>query len=111
MVSHHGDGVVEPYDLTHALNGLGCRIIHALQATPEDGGLCKGRDLHSRRPNVDAIDGGSVDLRRCVQTLGRGADELEIPRSLEHHTFRDRHAASVGGKVAIFATSPRWHVK
>ena len=42
-------------------------------------------------------------------SLGRGADELEIRRSLEHHAFGDRHAG--GGKFAIFDTSPRRRVK
>jgi hypothetical protein len=45
MVGHDRDGVVEPYDLTHALDGLGSRITHALHTTAEDGRLCKGRDL------------------------------------------------------------------
>ncbi len=78
VVGDDRDGVVEPHDLTHALDGLGRRIIHALHATAEDGRLRKRRDLHARRPNVDAVDGRSVDLRRRVQPLGRGADELEI---------------------------------
>jgi hypothetical protein len=47
-----------------------------LHATAENGRLCKGRDLHARRPDVDAIDGRSVDLCRRVQTFGGGADEL-----------------------------------
>ena len=111
MVGHDGDGVVEPHDLTHALDGLGRRIIHALHATAEDGRLRKGRDLHARRPNVDAIDGRSVDLRRRIQTLGRSADELEILRSLERHVFGDRHAGGVGGKFAIFDASSRRRVK
>ena len=37
MVGDDGDGVVEPHDLTHALDRLGRRVIHALQATAEDG--------------------------------------------------------------------------
>ncbi len=57
MVGHDRDGVVEPYDLAHALDGLGLRIIHALHAPAEDRRLCEGRDLHARRSSVDAIDG------------------------------------------------------
>jgi hypothetical protein len=34
-------------------------------------------DLHTRRPNVDAKDGRAIDLRRCVEALGRCADELK----------------------------------
>ena len=71
MVGDDGDRVVEPHDLAHALDGFGRRVIHALHAAAEDGRLRKRRDLHARRPNVDAIDGRSVDLRRRVQTLGR----------------------------------------
>ena len=78
VVGDDGDGVVEPHDLTHALDGFGRRIVHALHATAEDGRLRKGRDLHARRPNVDAVDRRAIDLRRCVEPLGRRADELEI---------------------------------
>ena len=102
MIGHDRDGVVEPHDLAHALDGLGGRIIDALHAAAEHGRLRERRDLHARRPNVDAKNGRAVDLRRRVQTLGRRADELEILRSLERDAFRDRHAGGVGGKLAIF---------
>jgi hypothetical protein len=71
VVGHDRDGVVEPHDLTHALNRHGRFVIHALHAPAKDRRLRKRRDLHSRRPNVDAKDGRSVDLRRRVQALGR----------------------------------------
>ncbi len=101
MVGHDGDGIVEPHDLAHAVNGLGRRIIHALQTSTEHGRLRQRCDLHPRRTNVDAVDGGSVDLRGRVQALRRGADELEILRALEHHAFGDGHARGVGGERAI----------
>ena len=50
MVGHDGDGIVEPHDLTHALDGLGLRIVHALHATAEDRRLRERRDLDARRP-------------------------------------------------------------
>ena len=106
MVGHDRDGVVEPHDLAHALDGLGRRIVDALHATAEHRRLRQRRDLHARRPNVDAIDGRSVDLRRCVQPLGRRADELEILRPLERDAFGDRHAGGIGGKLAVFDASP-----
>ena len=111
MVGHDRDGVVEPYDLTHALDGLGRRIIQVLHATAEDRRLRKGCDLHARRPNVDAVDGGAVDLGRRVETLGRGADELEILRSLERHILRHRHACRIGGEIAVFGASSRRRMK
>ena len=111
MVGHDRDGVVEPHDLTHALDCLGRRIIHALHATAEDGRLRERGDLHARRPNVDAIDGRSVDLGRRVQTLGRRADELEVLRPLERHVVRDRYAGGIGGKLAIFEASPGRNVE
>src|SRR5260370_35888550 len=80
MVGHDGDGVVEPHDLTHALDGLGRRIVDALHAAAEDRRLRKGLDLHARRPNVDYIVGLSVHLRRRAGTLGRLADELDYLR-------------------------------
>ena len=111
MVGHDGDGVVEPHDLAHALDGLGRRIVHALHAAAEHRRLRQRRDLHARRPSVDAVDGRSVDLRRRVEPLGRRADELEILRLLERHVFGHRHAGGVGGKLAIFDASPGRRVK
>ena len=111
MIGHDGDGVVEPHDLAHALDGLGRRIVHALHATAEHRRLRKGRDLHARRPDVDAIDGRSVDLRRRVQPLGRRADELEILRPLERDVFGDGHAGGIGGKLAICDASSRRRVQ
>jgi hypothetical protein len=61
MVGDDGDGVVQPHDLTHTFNGLGRRIIHALNAAAEDRRLRECRDLYARRPNIDAINGRSVE--------------------------------------------------
>src|ERR1700681_829399 len=52
MVGYDRDGVVEPYDLTHALDSLGLRIIDALHATAENGRLREGPNLHARRPTA-----------------------------------------------------------
>ncbi len=84
MVGQDGDGVVEPDDLMHALDGLGLRIVHALDTAAEDGRLGQGRYFHTRRPNVDAIDGRAVDLRWRVQPLGGSADERRRPRKGRH---------------------------
>ena len=56
VIGHDGDGVVEPHDLAHALDGLGRRIVHALHAAAEHRRLRQRRDLHARRPRIDAID-------------------------------------------------------
>jgi len=111
MLGYDGDGVVEAHDLTHALDGLGCRIVHALHAAAEHGRLRERRDLHARRPSVDAINGRAVDLRRRVQPFGRRADELEVLRSLERHVLGHRHAGGVGGQFAILGASSRRWVK
>src|SRR6266851_5666119 len=112
VVGHDRDGVVEAYDLTHTFDGLGLCIIHALHTAAEDGRLRKRRDLHARRPRVDAIDRATVDLRRCVQTLGRGADELEIPDPFQRDAFRrrQRKLRSVGNQCAVLETSTTGHV-
>ena len=111
MVGHDRDGIVEPHDLAHALDGLGRRIVHALHPAAEDGRLRQGRDLHARRPDVDAVDGRSVDLRRRVEALRRRADQLELLRPLERHVFGDRHAGRIGGELAIGDPSARRRVK
>jgi hypothetical protein len=36
VISDDRNGVLEPHDLTHALDGLGCRIIHVLHAAAEN---------------------------------------------------------------------------
>ncbi len=100
MVGYDGDGIVEPYELTHALDGLGRRVIHALHPTAEHGRLRKGRDLNPGRPNVDAIDRRAVDLRRGVQTLRRRTDQLEILVRLST-TF-----AGTDMPAAVAASSP-----
>jgi len=107
VIGYDGDGVIEAHDLPHALDRFGCRIVYALHATAEDRRLRECRDLHARRPSVDAIDGRAVDLRRRVEPLGRRADELEVLRPLERHVFGRRHAGGVGGKFAICGAFPR----
>src|SRR5439155_3868381 len=78
--------------------------------TAEDRRLRKRRKLDTRRPDIDAIDGGSVDLRRRIEALRRCADDLEILLWLERHFFRDWHPRRVGSEVAIFQLSPGWWV-
>ena len=111
MVGNNGDGVVEPHDLTHALDRLGRRVVHALHATAEDGRLRERRDFHARRSSVDAIDGRSVDLGWSIEPLGRCADEIEIPLTLEDDACRDRHGGRVCGKLAISEASSRRSVE
>ena len=105
VIGDDRDGVVEPHDLAHTLDGLGRRIVHALQAAAEHGRLRQRCDLHAGRTSVDAIDRRAVDLRRGVEPLGRRADQLEVFGLLERDVRRDRHARSVGGKLAIFDAS------
>ncbi len=57
MIGNDGDGVVEPHDLTHAVDSLGGGIVEILHAAAEHGRLRKRRDFHARRPSVDAEDG------------------------------------------------------
>ena len=80
VIGNNGDGVVEAHDLAHASDGFGCGIVNALHAPAENGRLCKGRDFHAGRPNVDAINRGAIDLRRRVEPLGRFANQREILR-------------------------------
>ncbi|MGA7863113.1 MAG: hypothetical protein WA709_12595 [Stellaceae bacterium] len=111
VVGHDGDGVVEPYDLTHALDGLGGRVVDVIQPASEDRRLRKGCDLHAQGSSVDAIDGRPVDLCRRIEPLSRGADEPELLRPLERHAFEHWQAGGVSGKLAIFGASPRRRVK
>ena len=111
VVGHDGDGIVEPHDLTHALDDLGRCIVHALYSAAKHRRLRQGRDLHARRANVDAIDGRSIDLGRRVEPLGRCADQRKILRLLQRHRLRNRHARRIGGKIAVFGASPRRRVK
>ena len=111
VVGHDRDGVVEPYDLTHAPDRHGRFVIHTLHAAAKDWGLRKRRDLHALRPNVDAKDGCSVDLGRRIQTLGPRPDQREIARLLERDVFRDRQEGGVGGEVAIAGASPGLRMK
>src|SRR5712691_6859580 len=78
VIGYDRDGVVEAYDLAHALDGPGRRIIDTLHATAEYGRLRERGDLHVGRPNIDAVDGRAVDLGWRIQTFRPRADELEI---------------------------------
>jgi hypothetical protein len=100
MVSDDGHGVIEPHDLTHALDVLGRSIVHTLHTTAKDRRLRKGGDLNARRPNIDAIDGRSIDLGGRVETLGRDADEFELPRRLRGTL------SGTGIRAASAASSP-----
>ena len=57
MIRHDRNRVVESNDLPHALDGLGGRVVQALQATAEHRRLRQRRNLHTRRAGVDAIAG------------------------------------------------------
>ena len=89
VIGDDRDGVVEPHDLAHALDRLGRAVVDALHAPAEDGRLRERRDLHAGRPSVDAVDRGSIDLRRRVEPLGRRADQLEILRALQRDVRRE----------------------
>ena len=83
VIRDDGDGIVEVHDLAHAVDRLGGRIVHALHAPAEDGRLRQRRDLHARRPRIDAVDGGTVHLPGKIQALGRHADQRELLGPLE----------------------------
>jgi hypothetical protein len=75
MVGHDSDGVVEPYDLTHALDRLGGRIIHALHATAEHrrfGGANPPFTFSTGEPVECPRRGSSVAARRAY-AAGRAA--------------------------------------
>ena len=57
VVGNDGHGVVEPHDLADAVHRLGGGVVDAFDLAAEHRRLCQGRDLHARRPGVDAIDG------------------------------------------------------
>ena len=80
VVGDDGDGIVEPHDLAHALHRLGRGIVDALHAAAETGDCASVAIFTPGRPDIDAVDGRAVDLRRGVEPLGRRADQLEILR-------------------------------
>ncbi len=57
VIGDDRDGVVEAHDLTHAFHVLRRAVVDAFQASAEDRRLRERRDLHARRPSVDAVDG------------------------------------------------------
>ena len=102
MVGHDGNRIVQPHDLPHTLDGLGCRVVDALQPAAEDRRLRERRDFEPRQFGIDSVDRRPVDLRRSVKALGRRADQLELLRAFERHLLRNRHLRRVAGKSAIF---------
>ena len=102
VIGDDRDGIIEPHDLAHALDGFRRRVVQALYASAEHGRLRERCDLDARRTGVDAVNRRAVDLRGRVQPLGRRADQLEILRRLERDVFGDWHARCIGGQLAIF---------
>jgi hypothetical protein len=99
MVGYDGDGIVEPYELTHApLTALAVASSTLFNTTAEHGRLCKGCDLHARRPNVDAIDSRSLTFAGVSRRLAG------VPMSLKssvRFTF-----AGTDMRAAAAASSP-----
>jgi hypothetical protein len=53
-VGHHGDFSAEPHDLADTIDSPGCDIVHALHSAAELRRLHQYRNLHARRPSIDA---------------------------------------------------------
>ena len=97
MVGDHGDGIVDPHHLAHALDRARRRLVHRFRLAAEHRRDGDRRDLHARQLGVDAELGAAVDLVRRVQPLGRRADQGEVLRILQRHAVGRRHRQGGGG--------------
>src|SRR5260370_7406181 len=80
MVGHDGDGVVEPHDLTHGLDGLGRRIVYASYSSAKNGRLRERRKLHALRPAADPLNPSPIHLPAPTHPLTLLAHQLQVPR-------------------------------
>ena len=111
VIGHDRDGIVEPHNLAHAFDGFCRRVVEALDEAAENRRLRQRRDLHARWPRIDTEYDRTVDLARCVETLGWSADEPEIFVPLEHYIFGNRLASSISGELAVSDTPARRDVQ
>src|SRR4029078_6455463 len=98
-------------DLAHTFDGLRCAIVYTFHPSAEYRGLGQCGDLYARRTNVYAENRRAIDLRRTVETLGRGADQLEILRLLQRDFLRHWQARGVGCNLRIADPSARRRMK
>ena len=88
VLGDHGDGVVEPHHLVHALDRLCLAVVHAREPAAEHGTGRHGGDLHPGDLHVDAELRCAVDLVGAVEPLRGRADQLEVLRVLERDRAR-----------------------
>jgi hypothetical protein len=110
VIGHDCDGVVQPDDLTNALDGLRRPIVDALDASAVHRRLRERRDLHAGRPGIDAIDRRPVDLAGRVEPLRACTDQLEIGWRFERHTRRRRQLGGFSGQVTVAQPTARRHI-
>jgi hypothetical protein len=106
VIGDDRNGVIEPHDLAHALDRFRGRVIQALHAPAEDRRLHQGCNFHAGRTSVDAVHCRSIHLRRRIEPLGRGADQLETRR----HACRNLNLRGLRGQLGVFEPAPARHV-
>ncbi len=97
VVGHHGNRLVEPDDLAHALDGLRLAVIEASYLASEDRTRGDRGDLHPWQPHVDAKLRRAVYFCRSIEPLGGRADELEVFRVLERDLRGQRQLCGLVG--------------
>ena len=95
------DGVVQADDLTDAGHRLRLRFIDRDELSAEGRRNRHDRELHSRRPAVDAELRAAVDLAGGVETPMRRSDQLEIGRLFERDVLGHRQLRGGIHQLAI----------
>ena len=69
MVADDRHQIIQHHDLSHSGNRFSSTIIDVRDRTTEHGARRVGRELHSRRQDVDAVRGLAIDLVGSVEAL------------------------------------------
>ena len=106
VIGDHRHRIVEAHHLAHALDGLRLAVVEARELAAEHRAGRHRRDLHARKPDVDAELRLAVDLVGSVEALGGLADQLECARILERHVVGHRQLRGRLGERPIGELAP-----
>ena len=99
MIGDHGYGIVEAYDLAHALHRFRLAIVEARELAAEHRAGGHRCDLHARNFDVDAELGLAIHLVRGVEPLGGRPNQLEVFRFLEDDLIRHASVAALSANA------------
>ena len=105
-VRDHGDRIGQLHHLQHAARARDRLLVHASELAAEHR-ASHDRGLHGAwNLDVDAVDGGAVDLQRRIKTRQRFAHQPVLVGRLDPGLLVERDAGCFRGQLAIAKRAP-----